>query len=183
MVCGWRIFVRELDTEHTYLDIDPRFVYGELHFSPLNKILLSLPDPATGLHISLAAVRRLYRTTSLPLTRSSPAGIFCEQLSKPGCSCTLLHISSVTRVSFVIPEPTALKQHGGSEWRSNVSTTNNMPECFLIYPLGGRRCIFGFRYTIGIRFPHNSHPHAMLIRQEDGSSLACTLTPDTPSAS
>ncbi|KAM6513966.1 hypothetical protein FALCPG4_015152 [Fusarium falciforme] len=34
----WRTLVKELDTEHIYSDIAPRFVYGELRLSRLNKI-------------------------------------------------------------------------------------------------------------------------------------------------
>ncbi|KAK4233365.1 subtilisin-like serine protease [Achaetomium macrosporum] len=35
---AWRTFVKQLDTEHIYPDIDPRFYYGELRLSRLNKI-------------------------------------------------------------------------------------------------------------------------------------------------
>lgn len=35
---AWRMFVKQLDTEHIYPDIDPRFYYGELRLSRLNKI-------------------------------------------------------------------------------------------------------------------------------------------------
>ncbi|KAI1175878.1 hypothetical protein F4777DRAFT_299947 [Nemania sp. FL0916] len=35
---SWRRLVAELDTEHIYGDIDPRYVYGELRLSRLNKI-------------------------------------------------------------------------------------------------------------------------------------------------
>ncbi|EJP69816.1 uncharacterized protein BBA_00685 [Beauveria bassiana ARSEF 2860] len=36
--CGWRMLVEQLDTEHIYPHIDPRFVHGELRLSRLNKI-------------------------------------------------------------------------------------------------------------------------------------------------
>ncbi|TGJ83467.1 hypothetical protein E0Z10_g5316 [Xylaria hypoxylon] len=35
---GWRTFVEQLDTEHIYPRVDPRFLYGELRLSRLNKI-------------------------------------------------------------------------------------------------------------------------------------------------
>ncbi|KAH6989560.1 hypothetical protein BKA56DRAFT_611817 [Ilyonectria sp. MPI-CAGE-AT-0026] len=35
---AWRTFVEQLDTEHIYPDIDPRFHYGELRLSRLNKL-------------------------------------------------------------------------------------------------------------------------------------------------
>ncbi|KAH7008705.1 hypothetical protein EDB80DRAFT_717233 [Ilyonectria destructans] len=35
---AWRTFVKELDTEHIYPEIDTRFIYGELRLSRLNKI-------------------------------------------------------------------------------------------------------------------------------------------------
>ncbi|KAH8816663.1 hypothetical protein F5884DRAFT_818635 [Xylogone sp. PMI_703] len=35
---AWRRFVEELDTEHIYQNIDPRFYYGELRLGQLNKI-------------------------------------------------------------------------------------------------------------------------------------------------
>jgi hypothetical protein len=36
----WRTFVEQLDTEHIYEKVDPRFIYGELRLSRLNKIYL-----------------------------------------------------------------------------------------------------------------------------------------------
>ncbi|KAF3492116.1 uncharacterized protein GIQ15_01633 [Arthroderma uncinatum] len=35
---GWRTFVEQLDTENIYREINPRFIYGELRLSRLNKI-------------------------------------------------------------------------------------------------------------------------------------------------
>lgn len=37
---NWRTFVEQLDTEHIYSNINPRFIYGELRLSRLNKIYL-----------------------------------------------------------------------------------------------------------------------------------------------
>ncbi|KAH8768403.1 hypothetical protein F5883DRAFT_554515 [Diaporthe sp. PMI_573] len=54
---GWRAFVEELDTEHIYPDVDPRFYYGELRLGRLNKIYrlsqtpmqqMQMPPPPQG---------------------------------------------------------------------------------------------------------------------------------------
>ena len=45
---AWRTFVKQLDTEHIYPDIDPRFYYGELRLSRLNKIYRVLQTPPRG---------------------------------------------------------------------------------------------------------------------------------------
>lgn len=42
---GWRTFVEQLDTEHIYMRIDPRFIYGELRLSRLNKIYILSQRP------------------------------------------------------------------------------------------------------------------------------------------
>ncbi|KAM3554896.1 hypothetical protein ARSEF4850_006247 [Beauveria asiatica] len=46
--CGWRMFVKQLDTEHIYPHIDPRFVHGELRLSRLNKIYALARTPMRG---------------------------------------------------------------------------------------------------------------------------------------
>ncbi|OAA54618.1 hypothetical protein ISF_08219 [Cordyceps fumosorosea ARSEF 2679] len=45
---GWRMLVGQLDTEHIYPRIDPRFVHGELRLSRLNKIYALARTPMRG---------------------------------------------------------------------------------------------------------------------------------------
>ncbi|KJZ71093.1 hypothetical protein HIM_09512 [Hirsutella minnesotensis 3608] len=45
---AWRIFVEQLDTEHVYARVDPRFQYGELRLSRLNKIYAFTQTPLRG---------------------------------------------------------------------------------------------------------------------------------------
>ncbi|KAH7190488.1 hypothetical protein DER44DRAFT_844768 [Fusarium oxysporum] len=45
---GWISFVEQLNTEHIYPDIDPRFYYGELRLSRLNKIYRLSQTPLLG---------------------------------------------------------------------------------------------------------------------------------------
>ncbi|EXL99213.1 hypothetical protein NOF04DRAFT_5796 [Fusarium oxysporum II5] len=45
---GWISFVEQLDTEHIYPDIDPRFYHGELRLSRLNMIYHLLQTPLHG---------------------------------------------------------------------------------------------------------------------------------------
>ncbi|KAL2126774.1 hypothetical protein VTI74DRAFT_270 [Chaetomium olivicolor] len=45
---AWRTFVEQLDTEHVYGDIDPRFCYGELRLSRLNEIYFLFRTPFRG---------------------------------------------------------------------------------------------------------------------------------------
>lgn len=45
---AWRALVYQLNTEHIYPHIDPRFVYGELRLSRLNKIYYLLQTPLRG---------------------------------------------------------------------------------------------------------------------------------------
>ncbi|KXJ84914.1 hypothetical protein Micbo1qcDRAFT_225618 [Microdochium bolleyi] len=42
---GWKTLVKEAGTEHIYPDIDPRFYYGELRLSRLNKIYFWYQTP------------------------------------------------------------------------------------------------------------------------------------------
>jgi len=45
---AWRIFVGQLDTERIYTHVDPRFQYGELRLSRLNKIYAFTQTPLRG---------------------------------------------------------------------------------------------------------------------------------------
>ncbi|OAQ89062.1 FluG domain-containing protein [Purpureocillium lilacinum] len=45
---AWRIFVEQLDTEHVSARVDPRFHYGELRLSRLNKIYTFTQTPLRG---------------------------------------------------------------------------------------------------------------------------------------
>ncbi|KAH7461586.1 hypothetical protein FOMA001_g19117 [Fusarium oxysporum f. sp. matthiolae] len=45
---GWISFVEQLDTEHIYPDIDPRFYHGELRLDRLNKIYRLFQTPLHG---------------------------------------------------------------------------------------------------------------------------------------
>jgi hypothetical protein len=45
---AWRTFVEQLDTEHIYQDIDPRFYYGEFRLSRLNKLYRLFRAPLRG---------------------------------------------------------------------------------------------------------------------------------------
>ncbi|PGH33835.1 hypothetical protein GX50_03314 [[Emmonsia] crescens] len=45
---GWRTFVEQLDTAHIYPNIIPRFIYGELRLSRLNKIYRFTQYPFLG---------------------------------------------------------------------------------------------------------------------------------------
>ncbi|KAH7215367.1 hypothetical protein DER44DRAFT_158222 [Fusarium oxysporum] len=45
---AWRTFVEQLDTEHIYPDIDPRFYHGELRLSRLNNIYRLWQTPLRG---------------------------------------------------------------------------------------------------------------------------------------
>ncbi|RYP42869.1 hypothetical protein DL768_010173 [Monosporascus sp. mg162] len=45
---AWRMFVEQLDVEHIYPDVDPRFYHGELRLSRLNKIYILSQTPLRG---------------------------------------------------------------------------------------------------------------------------------------
>ncbi|KAM3470253.1 hypothetical protein MY5147_006520 [Beauveria neobassiana] len=45
---GWRMLVEQLDTEHIYPRINPRFIHGELRLSRLNKIYAIARTPMRG---------------------------------------------------------------------------------------------------------------------------------------